>query len=140
MISRSSLSAIHAVAYLARLPREVYADARTIAKEIDAPAVYLGKLLQQLVEAGLLESRRGPHGGFRFAPGSSERTLFDIVDTIEGTEAWEKCLLGWPNCGTDRPCMLHDRWGPIRERYRKMLQATRFSDLARGAVLHIDRE
>lgn len=140
MISRSSLSAIRAVAYLARVRGDGYVDARTIAEEIEAPAVYLGKLLKQLAREGLVESRKGPGGGFRLpADGGREHNLFDIVRAIEGVEAWETCLLGWPNCGQDAPCMLHHKWGPIRDRYRKMLQSVRFADLARGAVLHVDR-
>ena len=130
MFSKTALHAIRALIVLAELPEGTYAGAGALAERIDAPRNYLGKLLQTLSHEGLVNSQKGLGGGFALARAASEISLFDVVEPIEHVARWEGCILGQSQCGGDSPCVIHDRWGAIRDSYLDLLKDTRISDLA----------
>ena len=45
---------------------------------------YLLKLLQQLVRANVLRSKRGPRGGFSLAKPTKKITMLQIVEAVDG--------------------------------------------------------
>jgi Rrf2 family protein len=59
---------------------------------------HLSKVLQRLVRAGLVTSRRGARGGFRLAKPAGEITLLDIWVALEGTAECTPCLLHMNGC------------------------------------------
>jgi len=59
--------------------------AKRIAEEHRIPPGYLLKVLQQLVRGHILDSVRGPQGGFVLARPAEDMSLLDIVEAIEGT-------------------------------------------------------
>ncbi len=48
------------------------------------PATFLAQLLCKLRNAGLIQSRRGNHGGYTLARAPEEISLYDILTAIEG--------------------------------------------------------
>jgi Rrf2 family protein len=48
------------------------------------PRPVVANLLKEFCKAGLLESRRGLHGGYRLARPTSEISLLDVLSAIEG--------------------------------------------------------
>jgi Rrf2 family protein len=129
MLSKTGLHAVRALVALARLPRGEYAGAANVARAIGAPQNYLGKLLKNLAEHGLLESQKGLGGGFRLARDPSEITLFDVVEPIEHLSRWSGCILGMSACSDSAPCALHERWKAVRGAYLHMLQRTTLAEL-----------
>jgi Rrf2 family protein len=83
-ISRSAQYGLLAVAYVAQHYKEGAVLSQLISKEYDIPLEYLLKILQQLVRANVLTSKRGPHGGFYLARPSDKITLLDIIEAVEG--------------------------------------------------------
>ena len=129
MITRTSLHSIRALVCLARQPEGAYAGAGTLAREIDAPPNYLGKLLQTLARAGLVESRKGLRGGFRLAGDPARISLLEIIEPIEHVSRWDGCFLGGAPCSEKDPCVMHDRWGALRDAYLELLAETTVADL-----------
>ena len=70
-----------------------------IAREIDAPRFFTAKILQRLVKQGFLTSQKGKGGGFQLPPEKSDRTLKDVIVSIEGdhifTAADSASHCGW---------------------------------------------
>ncbi|MFT3788364.1 MAG: Rrf2 family transcriptional regulator [Tepidisphaeraceae bacterium] len=62
MFSQTAEYAFRAMTYLASADGP--AGSERIAAEVKVPKPYLLKILRDLVSAGLLESQRGPNGGF----------------------------------------------------------------------------
>ncbi len=83
-ISRSTGYALVAVGYIAQNYKEGAVLAARVAKEYGIPLEYLLKILQQLVRANVLRSKRGPRGGFFLARESTEITLLQIVEAVDG--------------------------------------------------------
>lgn len=131
MISRTGIHAIRALTRLATLDKDEYYGAAALAREIGAPANYLGKLLQSLSSAGLVESRKGAGGGFRLARRARRISLRHVLDPIENVGRWEGCFLGLPRCSDVSPCAVHHEWGPLRDHYLALLSRTTLADLVR---------
>lgn len=122
--------AIRAMTHMASVPAGTRMLARNVAAHERIPAPFLGKVFQTLVRADLLESNKGPGGGFSLAREASTITLFDIYSAIDGTTYLDGCAVGLARCSDETPCPLHERWKPVRERIRHYLQTTTLADMA----------
>jgi len=132
-ISRSSEYAIRALTYLAQGAAKGegggYHLAREMAAKLGIPAPFLGKILQPLVNRGILDSQRGRRGGFRLAHAPAEVTLYHIVDAEEHLGRRRQCLLGQAECSDERACPLHDYWKGASEGFIARLAGTTLADM-----------
>jgi len=126
--------AIRALAYLARSSDRSTAQGREIARAENLPAPVLGKILQELVRKGLLDSRRGPGGGFRLARRPELITLRDVVAAIDGLDHFLECAVGLERCADDAPCPLHDTWKGLRAQVMNYLETTTLDEMARAVA------
>ena len=133
MIGKTGTHAIRALVQLSGLPEGQSLGAAQIAEQIGAPPNYLAKLLRILARQGLVESHKGPGGGFRLAREARKIRLLDIVEPIEQIARWNGCILGQRDCSDDNPCGIHDRWKRLRDGYLAMLAETTVADLDPGA-------
>jgi Rrf2 family protein len=83
-ISRSTGYALLAVGYVAKHQKDGIVLSQSISKEYNIPLEYLLKILQLLVRATVLRSKRGPRGGFWLAKSPKKTTLLQIVEAVEG--------------------------------------------------------
>ena len=134
MISKTGIHATLALTFLAGLDPGEFAGAAQIADEVGAPRNYLGKLLKQLGEQGLLDSQKGYGGGFRLAKAPDKITLYDIVEPLDKVSKWKGCFLGRARCSDKEPCAVHEKWSVIREDYLRFLKGTTVAQLARKEV------
>lgn len=129
MISKSALYALRATVELAKVPAGTFATAAHIAETCDAPAKYLSKLLEVLVNRGLVRSQKGVHGGYALTRPAMDITLFEIIDPIDHMSRVPDCLLGLPQCSDAAPCPAHERWRHVRETLKNMLVTTTLAEL-----------
>ena len=130
MISRTGTHALRALAVLGDLPDGSYAGAAQIAARIEAPANYLGKLLQQLARAGVVVGRKGSQGGFRLARGPKDITLLEALEPIENLMDERACILGAGKCAHREPCSVHKKWSAVRAEYFSFLRTTTLAEVA----------
>ena len=83
-ISRSTGYALVAVGYIAQNYKDGAVLAARISKEYNIPLEYLLKILQQLVRANVLRSKRGPRGGFFLARPAESITLLEVIEAVDG--------------------------------------------------------
>jgi len=83
-VSRSTGYALLAVGYIAKHQGEKTILSQDISKQYDIPLEYLLKILQQLVRANVLRSKRGPRGGFSLAKPTKEITMLEIIEAVDG--------------------------------------------------------
>lgn len=102
-----------------------------IAKETGISPSFLSKVLQKLVQCGILVSEKGAGGGVALARPSSEITLLDIIEALDGLQFQTRCVLGFPNCNDTAPCPVHRYWGAIRDSMTKMFASKNLHDFAR---------
>ena len=84
-ISRSTGYAILGVGYIAmNQEQQGVVLSQSIAKAYNIPLEYLLKILQQLVKANVLRSKRGPRGGFSLAKPVKKITMLQIIEAVDG--------------------------------------------------------
>ena len=103
-----------------------------IAKEIDAPLFYTGKILQRLVKMGFLQSTKGKGGGFYFDLSKPDLPLKTVIYAIEGNKAYEGCGFGLKSCSDEQQCSLHGQYAPIRESINELISNNTVQSLARN--------
>lgn len=83
-LQKSTMCGLYAVLELAaNTERQV--SAGDIAEKYDISLNHLAKVLRTLVRARLIESVRGPGGGYRFSGNPKRITLLDIISLFEET-------------------------------------------------------
>lgn len=83
-ISRSTGYGLVGAGYIAQHYKDGAVLAARVSKEYDIPLEYLLKILQQLVRANILRSKRGPRGGFFLARPAEEITMLEIIEAVDG--------------------------------------------------------
>jgi Rrf2 family protein len=63
-----------------------------VAENEDLPLSYLEHLVAKLRQAGLVESQRGAHGGYRLGRPAEEIEMLDVVVALEGAIAPMECF------------------------------------------------
>ena len=102
-----------------------------IAKEIDAPLFYTGKIMQRLVKMGFLMSTKGKGGGFYFDLSKPDLPLKTVIHAIEGAKSYSGCGFGLKSCDDDQHCSLHEQYAPIRESINRLVSQNSVQSLAR---------
>ncbi|MFT5953626.1 MAG: Rrf2 family iron-sulfur cluster assembly transcriptional regulator [Cyclobacteriaceae bacterium] len=100
---------------------------KEVTEAIDSPEAFTAKILQQLVKSRLLDSFKGPTGGFELAS-NAEIRLIDIVSAIDGDGLLENCVLGLSSCSSRNPCPVHDKFISIRNQLKETLLSTDIKD------------
>ncbi|BET66399.1 hypothetical protein ASA1KI_13170 [Opitutales bacterium ASA1] len=122
-LSQTTGYAIEALAHLDE-PGGKPARLRDVAASASVPTPYLAKRMPELVAAGLVASKRGPTGGLTLARPSSEITLMEISEAVEGGKWLERCLLGLTECSNERNCPMHHFWTHARREIEQRLRST----------------
>lgn len=131
MLSNTSKYAIRAVIYLALYATpENKRGLKEISGELGIPTPFLGKILQVLTRKQILDSTKGPHGGFTLKRPAIDISLMEIIDIIDGTDAFNQCLIRTSACSKEAPCSLHDKITIHRNGLRSTLLTESIADLA----------
>ena len=102
---------------------------KQIATSQNIPSHFLSKILHELVRQKILESYKGPLGGYGIARSIDELTLIEIIRVIDGLEIFEKCCIGLKRCSDKHPCPVHHKFVPIREKIRELLNSKTILEL-----------
>ena len=102
-----------------------------IAESMRVPRSYLSKVLQALVHAGLVESKRGLNGGFVLAHKPEDLTLLEILNSVNPFQRIETCPLDLESHASEL-CPLHRRldqaMGLVQEAFKKTTLAELLSE------------
>ena len=130
MLSFTCKTAIKAVIYLATSSDTgEKAGILDIATHIHASEHTVGKILQTLARKGLINSTKGPTGGFSISRLQYQQPIIHIVEAIEGEQVFKECGLGLSKCSATHPCPIHDEYKIARERIEKLFRDNTLKDL-----------
>jgi len=101
-----------------------------LAEAADVSPAFLSKVLQRLVRAGLLASRRGKRGGFEMLEKGRQASLYDVLEALDGLPALNVCLLDSSTCHRSPWCAAHAVWMEAQERLLETLRGTSIEGLA----------
>ncbi len=82
---------------------------------------YLEQLFAKLRRNGLVNSARGPGGGYRLSRTASEICVADVITAVDEKVDVRKCE-GKGNCKGDNPCLTHDLWCDLSDQIYDFLK------------------
>ena len=130
MLSNTCKTAIKAVLYLASgTEKGEKKSIKDIADHIDASGHTVSKMLQTLVKRGVINSTKGPSGGFYMTEEQQLQPIINIVEAIDGMSIFKECGLGLSKCSETHPCPIHDQYKKPRELLEKLFRENNVLDL-----------
>lgn len=95
---------------------------------------YLEQIFQDLRKAGLVESVRGPKGGYRLAKAPAETLVGDIIVSVDEQVETTRCTKSGPCLSPHTRCMTHDLWAELGAQIHGFLNRVSLADVINGAV------
>ncbi len=115
MFSKTFGYALRATVYVAvhgRIDKKV--GLQDISEGLGIPHYFLGKIMQDLVRHGILDSTKGPSGGVFPNEHTADIPLTNILKITDGNLVFDQCALGIKRCNAEHPCPLHDDFAACR--------------------------
>lgn len=114
---------------------------KAIAEAEDLPLSYLEHVVAKLKRAGLVESSRGAHGGYRLARPADRIAMDEVVMALEGAIAPMECFVHAQmqrvacshEVDAGRSCATKLLWMRVQGGIVKALQTTTLADLVEFA-------
>ncbi len=128
LLPQSAEYALRALSCLLDLPAGTGLRSSDLAERSGVPAAYLQKVLRRLVEAGLLDSRKGHGGGFRLARAPGSIRFADVLDAMD-SEPPKACAFGWDRCDASHPCPLHPAYAALRTSFDAWASGVTLADV-----------
>lgn len=108
VFSKSFGYALRGVLYVSMMSdekRKIRID--EMAARLSVPRHFLGKIMNKVVKKGILNSTKGPHGGFMLNSTTLNTSLLSLIEAIDGLEQFDGCVLRLRKCNPLQPCPLH---------------------------------
>lgn len=139
-LSEAASLALHTMVFLAGLPGR-HVSARKIAGELDVSESHLAKVLQRLARQGLVDSLRGPKGGFSIGGRHPDISLLDVYESIEGPLYDKHCFRTTSACNGST-CIFGGLLIDLSMQVKDYLTKTKLTELAgrRGSGNGKDRQ
>jgi Rrf2 family iron-sulfur cluster assembly transcriptional regulator len=137
MISNTCKYGIRAIIYIAvHSEGDKKVGIKKISEDLNLPGPFLGKIMQSLAKNKILNSVKGPHGGFSLAKDPKEISLYDIVSIIDGTDVFDECMIGVKICegneDNKKLCPFHNRSHKVRNDLLTIFQEQSIGDFSDG--------
>ncbi|MBI4776917.1 MAG: Rrf2 family transcriptional regulator [Deltaproteobacteria bacterium] len=128
-LTRSGEYAVRCILYLCSQRTGEVCSRKQIAREMDIPYEFLGKIAQDLARHGLVELVQGSKGGLRLLHSPHEITLLDVVEAINGEIGLNDCVVRPDSCRRSPTCTVHRVWLEARSQVRDTLRRATFARL-----------
>jgi Rrf2 family iron-sulfur cluster assembly transcriptional regulator len=129
-LSKSFGYALRGILYIAVMQdEERKVQIEEIATKLSVPKHFLGKIMQQIVKAGLLKSTKGPYGGFSLATETLNTPVIKLVEITDGMEQFSMCVLNLKYCNGLNPCPFHYEMDEAKKNYLSVFSRNTFGDL-----------
>ncbi len=89
---------------------------------------YLEQLFAKLRRQSLVQSARGPGGGYRLSRDPDEITVVEIINAINENVDATRCG-GLGNCQDNQPCLTHELWMDLSDKIHTFLAGISLGDL-----------
>ena len=131
-ITREADYALRIIVMLASEERQL--DAKVISEKNDIPYRFTLKILRKLVQAEIVKSFRGVNGGYVLNRKPSEVTMKEVIETIDGKIAINKCFESPENCRNSGTCKVQKKLYGVQKIIAAELGKITFEDILNEEV------
>lgn len=128
-LTKAGEYAIRCALFLSFQGMGVVVSKKEIARVMDVPAQFLGKIAQQLARAGIIEIVQGSKGGYRLLVPPEQLTMLDVVEAVIGKIYLNDCVVRPESCSRISTCAIHRIWETARDQLRETLRQANFKDI-----------
>lgn len=108
-----------------------------ISQRQDISLSYLEQLFSKLRKQGLVDSMRGPGGGYRLSRDPSKIAMSEIIMAVDENVDLSKCG-GTGNCKQNERCLTHDLWMDLSHRIQSFLDDITLAEMmSRADVIEV---
>lgn len=104
---------------------------KELAEREAIPETFLEQIMSDLRRAGLLESARGPYGGYRLKNAPDEIAIGRVIEVLEGSLSPARCE---SDCSHLNGCSTRSVLDRIEQSITEALDGISLKDLAGGAI------
>jgi DNA-binding IscR family transcriptional regulator len=81
------------------------------------------------VRQNIINSAKGPSGGFYLSKEQLAQPVIHIVEAIDGKKVFKECGLGLSKCSSTHPCPIHHEYKKARSILEKLFQEKKVFNL-----------
>ncbi len=105
---------------------------KEISERQDVSVAYLEQILNQLRKSGIINSVKGPGGGYVLNKAAAKISIGEILRELEGPVAITSCLDPKEGCMRIEGCVTHLLWKSLGENIELFLNSMTLEDLLEG--------
>ena len=128
-LTRAGEYAVRCILFLAGNGQGMVVGRLEIAKAMEIPEQFLGKIAQQLARSGFIEIVQGAKGGYRLLLPPEKLTLLDVVEAVTGEIFLNDCVMRPDSCFRSPTCSIHRIWEKARGQLRETLKEATFAKM-----------
>ena len=134
IFSKSFGYALRGVLYIYfRQDEARYVQVEEVASSLAAPKHFMGKILKRLAKEKVLDSAKGPSGGFRVNTSTPNVTLMKLAEITSDLDVLKTCVLQFKECTGQNPCPLHAQMEDSRNNLASIMAHTTVHHLMMNA-------
>jgi len=100
---------------------------------------YLEQLFSRLRKRGLVDSTRGPGGGYRLSRSADAIVVADVIAAVDESVDATKCK-GQKNCHDSRACLTHQLWTDLSGQIRDFLSEITLAQVLENRSQEVSKE
>lgn len=124
--------ALISVIHMDSLGHSDLVTARELALRYNIPGEILGKVLQSLVRARIIESVQGPKGGYRLLLALEKINLGDVIEAIDSPVYFVTCQEDPDSCSQYVACNIRNPVSVVQARLSRFIREIPLSALRAG--------
>jgi len=130
IFSKSFGYAIRSILYVASVQTvQKWVQLDEVAAQLKIPRHFLAKVMKLLAKESILDSQRGPSGGFGINNNTLRTPLIRLLEVTDEPIGFDSCVLRLERCNSKNPCPLHHRAQQLRDDWVRLLSTTTIGDL-----------
>jgi Rrf2 family protein len=133
-ISTNSRYGLRALIYISQYKGDKPVTRQEISENIDVSENYLQSILKKLKDIGMINTFKGPGGGYRLSRPANEINLFDIIDSLETTTCLLECLDKPETCCKVDDCLSRPVWDGLSHVIQEYLSQYTLIDVAQNKI------
>lgn len=136
-ISRATDYALMLTVCLAKVPSGERTSVKEVAARCNIPQRFLAIIVNRLARSGIIRSAKGMGGGISLARRSSEITVKDVVEAVEGRLDIVDCEREYDVCSMKRICCVKPVWRRARKAIHEILDSVSIADIASASKINV---
>ena len=103
--------------------------AKDLAEVTNIPLPTVTRILKMLSNGELLESQRGPQGGYSLTRNAKDISVAEVIEAMEGPISLTECASDDSICSYEANCAVGKPWKKINKAIREVLQNINLAEM-----------